>query len=186
MRSNSACRVLIVEDGVDDRLVYRFMFERQSARDLRVMMATNGADATAALRAGKFDCMVLDHQLPDMDGFELLDQVMQPNGSLPCPVVMVTGNRSPHIPLEAARHGVHSVLCKDDIDELGLLSAVDAAMGGEKLATAPLDIPPVIVPTVLPEEVGASPRALSISAAKHAVAVAFGVNPENVEVTIRV
>jgi len=188
MRSNGARRILIVEDGVDDRLVYRFMFQRQTARDMRVMMATTGADAAAALRTGGFDCMVLDHQLPDMDGFELLDQVKGPDGSLPCPVVMVTGNQSPHIAPEAARRHVHAVLRKDEIDEPGLLNAVDAAIAGQPSTAIaiPDKVSPIAVPTEYRVSASASPRVASISDAKHAVAAAFGVSPENVEVTIRV
>jgi len=36
-----------------------------------------GAAALAALKAGHFDCVVLDLGLPDITGFELIEQIKQ-------------------------------------------------------------------------------------------------------------
>src|SRR5439155_3459679 len=60
--------VLVVEDDTDtaDSLMRRLAGERLTAR--RVASAH---DALTALEQERFDCMVLDLSLPDMDGLDL-------------------------------------------------------------------------------------------------------------------
>ena len=100
---------------------------------------------------------------------------------------MKLANQSPHIKLEATRRGVHSVLLKDDVDEAGLLRAVEAAIDGKPPATATtVHKPPIASRTGCSVSSAVSLRAVTVSDAKHAVAVAFGVSPENVEVKIRI
>src|SRR5258708_37643644 len=58
---------------------------------VEVILVSTGTDALAAVEERAFDCLVLDLRLPDMTGFELLDQL----GKLPfgneLPVVVFTG-----------------------------------------------------------------------------------------------
>jgi CheY-like chemotaxis protein len=54
-------------------------------------VASSGAEALAAVQQVNFDCMVLDLRLPDMTGFELLEELGKlPTGS-DLPVVVFTG-----------------------------------------------------------------------------------------------
>jgi CheY-like chemotaxis protein len=60
-------RVLLVEDSAINRtLVDRLLAKRGHT----VLAVTNGRDALAALETQTFDLLVMDVQMPDMDGFE--------------------------------------------------------------------------------------------------------------------
>lgn len=183
MSDRSPCRLLIVEDGADDRLIYRFMIERQAARATVVTVAASGAEGLAALRAEPFDCMLLDYTLPDMTGLELLDEAADAAGLLPCATVVVTGNHDERIVAEATRRGVHACLLKDEVDEVSLFATIDEAM---RLRPPHSAVPPA------DSQNGAArlppPPAvamLTIAAAKRGLAASFGVAPDKVEITIR-
>jgi len=78
----------VVEDDPAEQLS---VTELLGHSDLEITTAATGAAALAALRAGSFDCVVLDLRLPDMSGFELLAQVQQDSELRRTPVVVFTG-----------------------------------------------------------------------------------------------
>jgi two-component system sensor histidine kinase/response regulator len=63
----TSLRVLVAEDNlVNQRLVVRLLEKRGH----RVVLAGNGREALAALGEDSFDLVLMDVQMPDMDGFE--------------------------------------------------------------------------------------------------------------------
>jgi CheY-like chemotaxis protein len=181
-------RLLIVEDGADDRLIYRFMLERQAARASVVTVAANGEQGLAALRGEPFDCMLLDYALPDMTGFELLDEAIVATGTLPCATVIVTGNHDERIVTEASHRGVQACLLKDEVDEVSLFRTIDEAIRAwQALPQASLPAPAATPPPAAPlsPNGAAAGTMLTIAAAKRALAASFGVAPDKVEITIR-
>jgi len=68
MVPRSSCRVLVAEDNpVNQKLVLRFL-RRLGFR--RVDLAENGALAVEAARAANYDVILMDCQMPVMDGYE--------------------------------------------------------------------------------------------------------------------
>jgi two-component system, sensor histidine kinase and response regulator len=60
-------RILVVEDNaVNERLVVRLLEKRGH----RVVVAGNGKEAVSALEKEAFDLILMDVQVPEMDGFE--------------------------------------------------------------------------------------------------------------------
>ena len=55
--------------------------------DVQTTTVSTGAEALAALDRQKFDCMVLDLDLPDMTGFELIARIKQ-SARVPAPIVV--------------------------------------------------------------------------------------------------
>ena len=85
--------LLFVEDDRAQRLVLALLFE-QAGFEVRV--ATTGHEALQACRERVPDLVVLDVNLPDLDGFEVCRRIKQPreggepNGHLPPTVVMTS------------------------------------------------------------------------------------------------
>lgn len=67
MATGSGVRLLIVDDDETNRVVLAETF-RQARADL--VTANNGCQAVDACRAGRFDLVFMDCQMPEMDGFE--------------------------------------------------------------------------------------------------------------------
>src|SRR5215204_1519188 len=59
--------------------------------DIEIATAATGAEALSSLRAQPCDCMVLDLRLPDMSGFEVLEQIREDATLSDIPVVVFTG-----------------------------------------------------------------------------------------------
>jgi CheY-like chemotaxis protein len=59
--------------------------------DVDIVCAATGAEGLARLEEGSFDCVVLDLRLPDMSGFDLLNQIQKDPGLRDVPVVVFTG-----------------------------------------------------------------------------------------------
>ncbi|HET8967083.1 MAG TPA: response regulator, partial [Candidatus Acidoferrum sp.] len=81
-------RLLVVEDDPSEQFSIRELLDND---DIEVTIASTGAEALDIVRRQTFDCMVLDLRLPDMSGFEVLEQLSSHSGSADLPVVVFTG-----------------------------------------------------------------------------------------------
>lgn len=60
-------KILLVEDNANNCYLVRFLLEREG---FVVAVASNGKEALAAARRDKPDLVVMDIQMPEMDGYE--------------------------------------------------------------------------------------------------------------------
>jgi CheY-like chemotaxis protein len=81
-------RLLIVEDNRAEQLSIRELLAHD---DIEITVAESGEQAIASLQHEPFDCVVLDLRLPDMSGFEVLDQLREAEHLRDLPVVVFTG-----------------------------------------------------------------------------------------------
>ena len=79
-------RLLLVEDDADQSRAIQKIIDRDA---LEIRVAVTGRDALDLLKTQNFDGMVLDLNLPDMSGHELLTRLKEGNVHIP-PVVIYT------------------------------------------------------------------------------------------------
>ncbi|MCC5640328.1 HAMP domain-containing protein [Nostoc sp. CHAB 5844] len=80
--------LLVVEDDDTQR---HSIVELIGNSDVATTAVATGQEALEAIKSQQFDCLVLDLGLPDMNGFELLQQIkQQPNGES-LPIIIYTG-----------------------------------------------------------------------------------------------
>lgn len=87
-------RVLLVDDEPDLLLVVGKTIETWG---YEVACANSGAEALAAVKEGKADIVILDYQMPEMDGMATLREIRKINGGIP--VIMFTAHQD-GIPLK--------------------------------------------------------------------------------------
>jgi signal transduction histidine kinase/DNA-binding response OmpR family regulator len=87
---SESLRVLLVEDNPVNQMVARAVLER---RGCRVVMAANGREGVEAFERQPFDVVLMDIQMPEMDGFEALAAIRA--------LEERTGRRTPVIALTA-------------------------------------------------------------------------------------
>ena len=79
--------ILIVDDNTATRYAMRRVMERQG---WRVLEAGTGADGLAALQSEPVDALVLDVNLPDMSGFDIVRRLRDDEATRLLPIVHVT------------------------------------------------------------------------------------------------
>jgi len=81
-------RLLVVEDNPAEQLSIK---ELLGYDDIDVTVVGTGAEALGAITAQSFDCVVLDLRLPDMSGFDVLENLRDTPEVGDLPVVVFTG-----------------------------------------------------------------------------------------------
>jgi CheY-like chemotaxis protein len=81
-------RLLVVEDNPAEQLSIR---ELLGYDDIVIDTAATGKEALTNLRDQQYDCVVLDLRLPDMTGFEVLEEIKRDDTMADVPVVVFTG-----------------------------------------------------------------------------------------------
>jgi HAMP domain-containing protein/CheY-like chemotaxis protein/GAF domain-containing protein len=81
-------RLLVVED---DRAEQMSIAELLGHDDIEIVTAGTGSEALRVLRRDPCDCVVLDLRLPDMSGFEVLEELRDDSSLSDVPVVVFTG-----------------------------------------------------------------------------------------------
>lgn len=80
--------VLLVEDDVDSLELLASCLEAAGAR---VQCAASMREALALPETDNIDVLVTDLELPDGDGWKLLEQLQQRSGGKPIPAVAISG-----------------------------------------------------------------------------------------------
>jgi signal transduction histidine kinase len=122
-------KILLVDDNEPDRVLYKRYLGRQLGHErLTLCEATSGEEALAAYAAERPDCVVLDNNLPDFDGIELLTDLQQlAHPASPC-VVMITGGGNEKLAVQALNAGALDYLVKGQFDQELLCKTVLYAM----------------------------------------------------------
>ena len=131
--------VLIVDDDAELR---RVLSAKLASAGHVVEQAADGPDALERLAAGEFDVVLLDVNLPSMNGLDVLAQI---RGMLRPPLVVVmTGDETPEPLLEAVRLQAFRYLRKPfplrtvvDVINEGMLTAPRAGLPIEVVSARP-------------------------------------------------
>ncbi len=83
-------KLLIVEDNEAEQLGVRELLNHD---DIDIEVSPTGREAIALLKESNYDCMVLDLRLPDMSGFEVLEEIQRDATLADLPVVVFTGRQ---------------------------------------------------------------------------------------------
>ena len=129
-------RVLLADDHPTNRKVVALML---GAADVELTQVENGQEAVSAFRDGAFDIVLMDMQMPVMDGLSATRAIRDHEracGLVPTPVIMLTANALPEH-LEASRAaGAERHLTKP-VGAAALLGAIaEAAEAAERRKAA--------------------------------------------------
>lgn len=103
--------ILLVDDDALNREV---LAEALKEEPFHMVQASNGAQALRVLReySGRFDAIVLDRLMPDMDGLEVMASLKAHEQWQWIPVIMATGAAAPQEICEGMEAGVFYYLVK--------------------------------------------------------------------------
>lgn len=101
-------KILIVDDVPDNIRVLAKHF----AEDYQILAATSGADALAIAGAQEVDLVLLDVQMPDMDGYDVLSHLQGSPLTCDIPVIFVTSDNSAESETAALQSGASDFVNK--------------------------------------------------------------------------
>lgn len=102
--------VLVVDDDSMVRMILRQVLQHHLSAG--VTEASNGYDALVALDGDSFDLVVLDLQMPVMDGLTVLKTIRASKRHAALPVVVLTADRKDEHVVQSIRLGVSDYLTK--------------------------------------------------------------------------
>ncbi len=82
--------ILVVDDEPD---AVDFVREVLEGEGYNVITASDGAKGLSTMRSETPDLVILDVQMPEMDGFQVFQEMKRDDALKPIPVVMLTGIR---------------------------------------------------------------------------------------------
>jgi CheY-like chemotaxis protein len=103
-------RVLIVEDDPRQRESIEHLL---SNGDVQVTAVESAGEALTQLKTTTFDCMVMDFNLPDLSGYDLLEKMAQQEDVAFPPVIVYTGRALSITEEQRLRRYSKSIIIKD-------------------------------------------------------------------------
>jgi signal transduction histidine kinase/ActR/RegA family two-component response regulator len=132
-----AVRVLVADDHPTNRRVIELILAQTPAK---IVMAENGAEALEAFRADVFDLVLMDMQMPVMDGLTATQEIRLHEaamGMARTPIVMLTANAMPeHVAAGRAAGADHHLAKPFNAAELLSLVAAPAALVKDRAEAA--------------------------------------------------
>lgn len=129
---SSSCEILVVDDSETDRVTYRRYLKSASQLNCSLVECELAEDALDLCDRHCPDLILLDYLLPDADGLQFIQDLIERIGTLP-PTIMLTGQGSEAVAVEAMKHGVRDYLVKGQLTRQKLLTSVTNALAEQRL-----------------------------------------------------
>jgi len=124
--SHAGKTVIYIEDNLVNQLLMEGMLQQRP--NIRLLMADHPVEGLSLAACHAPDLVLLDIQLPEMDGFEVMRRLRQQPDTRHVPVIAVSANAMQSDIDEAARAGFADYVTKP-LDLAQLLAAVDRSLG---------------------------------------------------------
>lgn len=160
-RDNECCRVLLVEDDPVNQL---YASEVLTDLGCDVTLTSDGEQAVERAECGEFDLILMDCQMPKMDGYEASRRIVKSKsdgGSQAAPIIALTANALRGDREKCLAAGMIDYLCKP-LDEEKLTRILPCSKTGrrvEPVQTEPRAEPQVAVREEAPEAATAAAEA---------------------------
>jgi signal transduction histidine kinase len=125
--SNRPYRIVIIEDNPEDRAIYRRRLAQGREQDYQFWETGSGEEGLRLCRDVTPDCVMLDYQLPDLDGLEFLDRFQAEVGHADISIIMLTGQGNEAVAVQAMKKGAHDYLIKG-LNSDNLRQAIQSAI----------------------------------------------------------
>ena len=103
-------RVLILADPAENEALSRFFEQFKHGHAYEVLAAANRGEAVSAMNRGRPDLIVLDPQMKELDGLQLLKQLRVIDQATP--VIIVAGTQKTQEAVEVLKVGVFAYVPK--------------------------------------------------------------------------
>ena len=118
--------ILVVDDSFNTREIEKSILE---AHGYRVTLAEDGQDALDKARAGDFDLVITDVEMPRLDGFSLTSRLRELERYRDTPVIIVTSREKEEDKRRGIQVGADAYIVKGAFDQTNLLDTIRNLVG---------------------------------------------------------
>ncbi|MFZ5572910.1 MAG: diguanylate cyclase [Thermodesulfobacteriota bacterium] len=126
--NNRVINILAIEDNPEDAFLYRRLLGKTKTVEYRLFETETAAEGLQLLRNREIDCILLDYNLPDMDGLELLEKITGDDSTADVPTIVLTGQGNEMIAVQAMKKGATDYLVKGALNHDLLIRTIRHAM----------------------------------------------------------
>ncbi|KAA0003979.1 MAG: response regulator [Thermoplasmata archaeon] len=108
-------KILFIEDNFDDYVIVEHMLKKSFGTMVKMIWTDSGKKALNELSQEKYDLILLDYRLPDMDGLEIMEEIERKGFNIP--VIFLTGKGNERIAVEALKRGACDYITKDEVND---------------------------------------------------------------------
>lgn len=127
-------KLLFVDDMRDTRDFFRFAFELEN---VEVRLASNGEEAVDLVRRESFDAIVMDVEMPEMNGWDAVRHIRELENGQGIPILMYTAVGDSETRRKAGEVGANTVLFKPLLPR-EILARIDKLLAPPTAVTPPL------------------------------------------------
>ena len=121
-------KVLIIDDSPEDRDVFVRYLKQHSEQEFQIIETESGVEGLKFCKQEQPNCVLIDYQLPDLDGLEFIQSLSKDEEQRFLPVLMLTGQGDEGVASEAMKGGASDYLVKNKLTSEGLYRAVTRAI----------------------------------------------------------
>lgn len=118
-------RILLIDDSVNTREVERLILETAG---YEVIVAGHGKQGLDYLKKASFDLVITDIEMPQMDGFTLIQTIRKDAALRNIPVIIVSTKGAEEDKQRGLQAGAKAYIVKGEFDEQRLLQIVDSCL----------------------------------------------------------
>jgi DNA-binding response OmpR family regulator len=119
-------KIAIIEDDAVISQMYRMKFE---ADGFEVQLANNGKRGVDMVEHFSPDLILMDLQMPEMNGLEALTVIRKHDWGKDVPVIILTNLGQEEAPKEIQSLGIHSYIVKAELTPRQVVQRVKDALG---------------------------------------------------------
>ena len=128
MPNEPVFKILIVEDNPVDREIYKRCLQHSQLGGFEFREAGCATDGIQVSQSWRPDCILLDFNLPKMDGLDVLATLQDDAGRVPFPIVMLTAFGDEALAVRAMKAGAMDYLPKGQVTSGTLRQTIMNAM----------------------------------------------------------
>ena len=136
MADQTGGQLLVVDDDKVNRLVLGRYLEQQAHT---VAYAENGRQALELLRAQTFDMLLLDIEMPEMNGYQVLEQMRADARLRDMPIIVTSALDEMDSVVKCIQMGAEDYLTKP-VDQVLLKARIDASLEKKRLRDGQRDL----------------------------------------------
>ena len=126
--------ILLVDDSESDRGICRRYLLADEDFDYQIIEAETLEEGLALWRSQFPDLVLVDIQLPDGSGLELLEAIAETPSAKKTPIIVITGQGNERIAVQSMKLGAKDYLLKEDLTQSAFCRAIGNVLEKSTLA----------------------------------------------------